>query len=555
MTLPFNLDFVGSRWRRHRRMREIARVLVKHGFGFLVVEAGLGRLVPFHRGWFGHPRRDTEYSAAEHLRMALEDLGPAAVKFGQIMSTRPDLLPPDLIAELELLRDRVPPVPWEDIAAVLDADLDGGIAAHFRSIDETPLAAASIGQVHAAVLHDGTRVVVKVRKPKVAEQIEADLAVMEEVAELIAPGLLARGYDVRALLDDFAWTIRSELDYLAEGRHADHLRDVLADEPQVFVPRVHWDLTTARVLVLDRIDGVRIDDVAALVAAGLDPSELAVRHAHAVMRQIFVAGFFHADPHPGNLLVTADGSIGVVDLGMMGRVRAETRRNLVAMLQAGARQDARATARAMARLGFLIVGDLRGLERDLARMYDRYYGLAADRLDLAAYFQDLLGVARTHRLQLPAELALLFKTIGMCDGLWRNLDPSFDVWSIGEAFVDEIARSMYSPQAIFERTQMVASTVFDQVMDADARRARAALAEKIRTDTELRVRRDLTTALGATVLAAALILATTLGLLATIAARVSILWTLALALVGFGSAAGAVLVAFLALRTTGRRLR
>ncbi len=549
------IDFVGGRWRRHRRLREIAAVLVKHGFGFLVVEAGLGRLVPFHRGLFGHPRREVEYSAPEHLRMALEELGPAAVKLGQIMSTRPDLLPPDLIDQLELLRDRLPPVPWPDIAAILDEELEGGFAAHFRSVDETPLAAASIGQVHAAVRHDGTRVVVKVRKPKVADLIEADLAVMADVAELVAPRLLAQGYDVRALLDDFAWTIRSELDYLTEGRNADQLRDVLADEPRVFVPKVHWDLTSSRVLVLDRIDGVRIDDVDGLRAAGLDPSEVASIHAHAVMRQIFVAGFFHADPHPGNLLVTADGSIGVVDLGMVGRIRGETRRHLVAMLRAGARQDPRATARAMARLGMTSVGDPRALERDLARMYDRYYGLAADRLDLGAYLQDLMGVARTHRLQLPAELALLFKTIGMCDGLWRTLDASFDVWSIGEAFVDEIARSMYSPQVLVEQGVAVVTTVFDQILDVEARRARAAMADRIRSDTELRVRRDLTTALGASVVAAALIIATTLALVAAVGAGVSVWWTLAVGVVGFGGAFGAASLAFVALRTAGRRLR
>ncbi len=549
------IDFVGGRWRRHRRLREIAAVLVKHGFGFLVVEAGLGRLVPFHRGLFGHPRREVEYSAPEHLRMALEELGPAAVKLGQIMSTRPDLLPPDLIDQLELLRDRLPPVPWPDIAAILDEELEGGFAAHFRSVDETPLAAASIGQVHAAVRHDGTRVVVKVRKPKVADLIEADLAVMADVAELVAPRLLAQGYDVRALLDDFAWTIRSELDYLTEGRNADQLRDVLADEPRVFVPKVHWDLTSSRVLVLDRIDGVRIDDVDGLRAAGLDPSEVASIHAHAVMRQIFVAGFFHADPHPGNLLVTADGSIGVVDLGMVGRIRGETRRHLVAMLRAGARQDPRATARAMARLGMTSVGDPRALERDLARMYDRYYGLAADRLDLGAYLQDLMGVARTHRLQLPAELALLFKTIGMCDGLWRTLDASFDVWSIGEAFVDEIARSMYSPQVLVEQGVAVVTTVFDQILDVEARRARAAVADRIRSDTELRVRRDLTTALGASVVAAALIIATTLALVAAVGAGVSVWWTLAVGVVGFGGAFGAASLAFVALRTAGRRLR
>jgi len=549
------IDFVGGRWRRHRRLREIAAVLVKHGFGFLVVEAGLGRLVPFHRGLFGHPRREVEYSAPEHLRMALEELGPAAVKLGQIMSTRPDLLPPDLIDQLELLRDRLPPVPWPDIAAILDEELEGGFAAHFRSVDETPLAAASIGQVHAAVRHDGTRVVVKVRKPKVADLIEADLAVMADVAELVAPRLLAQGYDVRALLDDFAWTIRSELDYLTEGRNADQLRDVLADEPRVFVPKVHWDLTSSRVLVLDRIDGVRIDDVDGLRAAGLDPSEVASIHAHAVMRQVFVAGFFHADPHPGNLLVTADGSIGVVDLGMVGRIRGETRRHLVAMLRAGARQDPHATARAMARLGMTSVGDPRALERDLARMYDRYYGLAADRLDLGAYLQDLMGVARTHRLQLPAELALLFKTIGMCDGLWRTLDESFDVWSIGEAFVDEIARSMYSPQVLVEQGVAVVTTVFDQILDVEARRARAAVADRIRSDTELRVRRDLTTALGASVVAAALIIATTLALVAAVGAGVSVWWTLAVAVVGFGGAFGAASLAFVALRTAGRRLR
>lgn len=447
------MQIMGRRSRRvrRRRVRHIAWVLARHGLGALTNELGLGPLIPFQWGILGHSRRRGAYSTPEHIRLAFEEMGTAAIKVGQILSTRPDLLAPDLMAELELLRDRVPPVQTEAIIGVVESELGQPITKTFAHFDPVPIAAASIGQVHAARLPNGEEVVVKVRKPGVVEEVETDLDLLTRVAARIASGDTSH-YDAAELAADFSWTLRSELDYRLEARNAGLIRALLASDARVIVPLVHTDLSTGSVLVMERAAGVRIDDADGLRSMDIDPAVIARTHAEIFLYQVFEAGFFHADPHPGNFLVGPDGRIALIDFGMVGRLEEGTRRAFVRLLMASARQDAQGMALAMEALGLVRhPRDRDGLRPDLHRMLDSYYGLSVDQFSLDSYLRDLLAVIRRRHLQLPSDLALLLKTVGMSDGLWRRLDPSFNAWAIGEEFARRLAGRSYSPQALARR--------------------------------------------------------------------------------------------------------
>ncbi|MCK6592737.1 MAG: AarF/ABC1/UbiB kinase family protein, partial [Polyangiaceae bacterium] len=431
-----------SNARRHR-YREILSALSRHGLGAFLNEAGLGRAVPFQWGLLGHGRRDAPYTTAEHLRLAMEDLGTTAIKLGQILSTRPDFVAPEYIAEFGKLRDRVPPVPAEAVIGIIERELGGKVENLFAEFDREPVAAASIGQVHGAVLHDGTRVVVKVQKPGVAETVAEDLGILADLARRVSGGRFASFYDLEALVDDFAWTLRSELDYVREGRNADRLREILGDQVTIVVPAVRWELTTGTVLVLERMDGTRLTEVAEL-PADIDPRSLARAGAEALLTQVFEAGFFHADPHPGNFLVMPCGRLAMLDFGMVGYLDDELKLRLMQLLDAAVRQDAADATYALEALGVVRTAASRdSVRRDLQHLLDSYYGLSLSELDVSAFLNDLLGVIRRNHLQLPTELALVLKTIGMSESLWRRLDPDLNLALIAEPF----ARRARSPRA------------------------------------------------------------------------------------------------------------
>jgi len=448
---------------RRARYRAIGSALARHGLGAATSEVGLSWILPFHRGLLGHPRQDRPYSTAEHVRLALEELGTTAIKLGQILSTRPDLVPPELERELEKLRDRLPPAPTETIESLIERELGAPISTTFESFEPDPIASASIGQVHGAILHDGTRVVVKVRKPGVVEVVDADLAIAADLARRIAQAEATRGYDVVAIADDFAWTLRSELDYVREAQNAERLRTILAEDPRIVVPGVRRDLSTRAVLVMERIDGIRIDDVAGLDSLGVDRALLAQASAESLMEQIFGAAFFHADPHPGNFLVLEDGRIAMLDFGMAGRLDADTKKAFVGLLVATTRQDATMMTAAMEELGVVRDPASRtALRRDLRRLLDDYYGLSIDRFDLSAYLRDVLAIVRRNHLQLPAELAMVLKTIGMSEGLWRLLDPSFNAAVVLERYVKEHGLEMISPAEMVRRSLRAIVTTLER---------------------------------------------------------------------------------------------
>jgi len=430
----------GPRFRSHvvtrsssrRRLRHIGAVAGRHGLGYLVGPTGVGRLIPFQRGWLGHERRDTPYTRPEHLRLALEDLGTTFIKLGQIASTRGDLLPSDYQAELARLQDGAPPVPAADILDTISTAFGCRVESVFANFDLTPLASASIGQAHAATLVDGSDVVVKIRRPGVVARVDEDLELLNRLAVRAARrSATAQHYDVAGLAAEFGGTLRQELDYLSEGRNAERFAANFADDPSIHIPRVYWKATTPQVITLERLRGVKVSEPAALDASGLDRPALARAAALATLRMVFEHGFFHADPHPGNFFIEPDGTIGLIDFGMVGSVDAVTRDRLAALLAGFASNNGDVLLDNILALGVATAAiDRNSLRVDLL-------ALAADQLarplgDVAfgTLLSGMLSVVRHHRLVLPIDLALVVKTIAMCEGVGAQIDPSFRLASV-----------------------------------------------------------------------------------------------------------------------------
>ena len=432
---------------RRRRLRQVAAILSRHGAGFLLVRFGLEELLPLHRGRLGHAVRDSAYTRPDHLRLALEELGTTAIKFGQILSTRADLLPPDYVDELAKLRNRVPPVPAAAIRQVIETEFARPVDVIFARFDDEPLATASIGQVHAARLPSGEEVVVKVQKPGVAEQVEVDLRLLLDLARMAQrQSSLGRDYDLIAIADEFAWTLRGELDYEQEGRNADTFRRQFIGNRDVVIPKIYWPQTTRRVLTMQRLSGVTIDDLERLDRLGIDRHDLAVRSANLILFEVFEHGFFHADPHPGNFLVLPDGAIGALDFGMVGRIGDHAKLELLELMTAVVERDAERAVDAFEALGVANVASRRdALTRDVAHLLDRYVGRPLAALRMEEVTAQLFSTMRRHRLRMPEDLVLLLKTMAMNEGVGRALDPGFNAVAVAAPFARRAMRQRLRP--------------------------------------------------------------------------------------------------------------
>ncbi|HEX9068461.1 MAG TPA: AarF/ABC1/UbiB kinase family protein [Ktedonobacterales bacterium] len=380
------------------------------------------------------------------MRIAIEELGPTFIKLGQILSTRGDLLPEGYRAELAKLQDAAQPVPAEQVASVLAEELGCPVEEAFLSFEMTPLAAASIGQAHAATLADGTEVVVKVRRPGVVEQIEEDLHILVDLAVKASRHWeVARFYDLLAIAQEFAQTLRSELDYLSEASNLERIADNFAEEPDIHIPKVFWETTTSRVLTIERIRGIKISDVASLDAAGLNRSEVAHRAARLLLTMILEHGFFHADPHAGNVFVEPSGRIGLIDFGMVGEVDSTARDLLVRLVVAIVRKDAGLLADVMLELGVAQPHvDRNALRRDMQRLLARYSDRKLGEVKLGLMLSELLDVLRWHHLRLAPDLALLVKTIVMGEGLGAEVDPTFNLMDVYAPMAEDLMRQRFS---------------------------------------------------------------------------------------------------------------
>ena len=431
----------------YARYRQIAGALVRHGLGYLVGVLGLERWIPFHKSLSGQAHRDAPHSQAEHLRTVLEELGTTFIKLGQIVSTRPDLLPPEYQQELAKLQDAAPPVDAKTIQQVIEDELGASVSTLFASFDPNPIAAASIGQAHAATLADGTEVIVKVRRPGVMEQVEEDLEILLNLASAAAHRWeMAEDYDVVGIAQEFGQTLRAEMDYIREGRSAERIAENFAGDETIHIPRIFWDLSTPRVLTLERIRGVKVTEAATTNGADSDRRAMAEKAAAIILKMVFEDGFFHADPHPGNLFLEADGRIGLIDFGMVGSVDDKTQDQLISLLVAITSQDAEQLVDAFLDLGVARRRVDRALLRqDLEHLLSRYYGLPLGELSLGPVISDTLVIVRRHRLQLPSNLALLLKTVVMEEGLVTQIDPTFNLTSVLVPYARRLMLRRYSP--------------------------------------------------------------------------------------------------------------
>jgi ubiquinone biosynthesis protein len=435
---------------RIRRYREIARVLVKHGMGFLVGITGLERFAPFRRGVSTATGWPTQ---PERLRLALEDLGPTFVKLGQILSTRADLLPPNFQEELAKLQDAAPNVPFPEIQATVIQELDMEIDDAFAEFDREPLASASIGQVHPARLKDGTEVVVKVRRPDVESQIEEDLEILATLAQTASRRWdVANNYDVVGLVQEFSDTLRAELDYLREARNAERFGEAFTDDDSIRVPQIFRKTSTEKIITMERLRGVKISDDSSLGETGVEIGDLADRIFRMYLQMIFDDGFFHADPHAGNFLIDRKGRIGLLDFGMVGYVDHRLQDDLVRLILAAVMEDADRMVDVILDLGVARSRIDRGiLRQDLQRLLNKYSERSLGEIELGSAIEDGLRIVRRHNLQLPSNLALLLKTGIMAEGLAARVNPEFEPLAALRPYTEHILMKQLDPRELSKR--------------------------------------------------------------------------------------------------------
>ncbi|USQ58755.1 ABC1 kinase family protein [Arthrobacter caoxuetaonis] len=408
------------------RYRQIAEILYRNGLGYLVSVSGLEARIPFRRQ---SAQEAARVDSPEYLRRALEELGPTFVKLGQLLSTRADLLPPEYMEQLAKLQDRAAPAAWADVHAELEREFGKDPLRMFSAFNTTPIASASIGQAYAATLPDGTDVVVKVRRPGIGPTVESDLAILQSLAGHASRRWeAARDYDVKGFIDEFADTLRQEMDYAQEGRNADRFAVNFENDAAVLIPHIYWEHSTHNVLTMQRMYGMKVTDTRALDAAGIDRKALAATAANAEMKMVFEDGFFHADPHPGNIFVQPNAQIGLIDFGMVGELDDKLRGQLSALFVAVIRKDPDRMASALLRMTVTRVRpDRVKLRMDLAALIRLYSNRTLKDAPVGRIISTGLGIIRNHHLQLPREIALLMRMLIMTEGMGEVLDPEFSM--------------------------------------------------------------------------------------------------------------------------------
>ena len=450
------------------RTREIVTILLNHGFGDVVERL---KLMRYMRWWRRRVMRKPEpapsLTIAQRIRLAVEELGPTFVKFGQVISTRPDLVPASIITELEKLQEQVPPFSGSEAVHLLESELGSQVGKLFAQFDREPLAAGSLGQVHRAVHFDGRQLAVKIRRPTAVHDIERDLSLMTDLAVLIERHLPeAEIFDPVGLVSQFARTIRREMNFAREGRTMDEFRRLFRNDATLCIPNVCWELTTEGVLTMEFIEGLKVSDHDALIAAGILPAEIAANGARIFMKMAFEFGFFHGDPHPGNMRILRSGVIGLIDYGMVGRLEDEKRDQLIDLFLAVTQGNVRKCVEQVLKIGkpFRPV-DRPLLQADVRDFIDSFYGVPLEQVDIARLLTDFVEILSGHGIRYPADLMLLIRAIITLEGVAADLDPAFNLATHLAPVVSQLMRERYNPQRLAGRfisdTRMLLGVLHD----------------------------------------------------------------------------------------------
>jgi len=443
-----------KRYKHFQRYREIAQVLLRHGFGYLLHELELVQFLGRRKKLelAAQPAAETLPGAkkARRLRTALEELGPTFIKLGQLLSARADLLAPEYIRELEKLQDDVLPFPFEKAAETIQLELGHRVGDIFVRFDPEPLAAASIGQVHRAVLTTGREVAVKIRRPEIEKILATDLEILHDLARLADRHTPFREmYSLSEMAEEFEHIVTEELDFTREGRHADTFRKNFRDDPDIYIPAVYWEYTTPKVLTTEYVEGVKLTDQAEILRRGADRRKLARLLTDALLRQILIDGFFHADPHPGNLFALSGDRLMFLDFGIAGRLDDNLKEKIGDLVLGLVNRNSHQVARAIAGMGVLPPNiDRRAFYQDVDRMRDKYYDVPFRELRLADSVNDVIAIAFRHRIRIPTQLTMLAKALVTAEGVSRQLDPELSVAEIARPLSRRLLASRFSPQNI-----------------------------------------------------------------------------------------------------------
>jgi ubiquinone biosynthesis protein len=442
------------------RLSEIAQVMVRHGFGYFLEAHRLSDLLPGRSAEERIANAAAEHGAAsargQHLREVLDELGPTFVKFGQLLSTRPDVVPPDIVVELRALQDDVRPFPFEQAERVIEEELGNTLERLFLDFEPAPVAAASIGQVHRATLPNGRRVAVKVQRPGAPRKIEADLGLLYQAARLAKERIRAFDFvDTRQLVDEFARSIRKELDYRQEGRNAQNFHRNFAGNPHVRVPKVYWQYTRPRVLTLEWIDGIQLADLDLVTTTLEERREIAYRITEAWMTMIFRHGFFHGDPHPANILLPPEaGMIGLVDFGAVGTLTDDDMSKLTGLFIDAANENIDQLPRRLADLGVRYPKEREGeFLSELREIYFRYYGANLNEIDPIQVIREGFQLIYSMNLHLPARFLLLDRAIATLGSVGAELYPDFNVFEVARPYARDLMLERFSPDRVARRAR------------------------------------------------------------------------------------------------------
>lgn len=420
--------------RRHfERYIEIGRILAKYGWGDLISRLGLADIFRLHKRGKALP------PGPEQLREALEELGPTFIKLGQLLSTRPDIIPQEYAHELEKLQDEVSPFPFEEARDIIEEEFGQPLENFYLSFDPTPLAAASLGQVHEAILADGTDVVVKVQRPGIRQTIDTDLEIISGAVRLIEQHFeKMRIYALSDLVDEFSITIHQELDYTREGRNSDQFRRNFANVKYAYFAKTMWDYTTVRVLTQEHIKGIKITNIHELDSLGYDRLQIARNLSRIFFKMMLIDGFFHADPHPGNIVVLEGNVIGLLDYGMVGHLDQNLKTYVTMLMSEYLQEDSDGYAETLLAMGSA-PSDIsrKAFTEEIDRLLRQYYGAPTREIRIGEILRRALRISAKHKVRLPASLGLLIKVIIVIEGIDQQLCPEFDFSDAAKPFINE----------------------------------------------------------------------------------------------------------------------
>ncbi|MBI5587213.1 MAG: hypothetical protein HY889_02480 [Deltaproteobacteria bacterium] len=448
-------------YKNFRRLRTIVTVLTRHGFRPLLERLRLTGILTLPQRILGGKaaRRELDLTTAERARRALEELGPTFIKFGQIISTRPDIIPQDFIVELLKLQDSVAPIPFSEVVSVVEAEFKRPVREIFLKIDEEPMAAASIAQVHRATTLSGEEVVVKVQRPNIEETIDTDITILGYIARLAVKYIPeSRLYDPEGMVEEFSRTIKKEMDFTLEASYTERFRQNFADDARVTVPRVYWELTGRNVLTMERIHGIKIDRTEKLKEAGIDTEKLAHLVVDIFFKQVFDFGLFHGDLHSGNIFVISDEKLALVDFGIVGRIDSAMKQYLADILISFVKGDFEGLTKVYQKMGILPESiDRAAFEREYYDIMLHYFGRPFKSVRIGELLMDYIRLAARHNIMLPRDLLLFDKCILELEGLSRLLFPDVNILKESEPYAAKLYLERMSPKAFVDDAVSVVS--------------------------------------------------------------------------------------------------